>query len=222
MNNSTFNTIDDSDPGEDDESVEAYCVRCKHTVDMENPEPVWTSKGTPGTRGVCPDCGTTVFRMGRTPAHDRLVRPAAVKVQGSTKIALDGGRKRAQPATYINHADADLEFAKKLATDLENAGIHTWINLEESGETAPKVSWAGGVHPALKDSAKMVVVFSPNAQKSETVAQGWAFFKSQKKPITLVLLGNVDVPDDLRRSPRFDFSGDYKSAFRQLLSALSE
>src|SRR4051812_22130755 len=91
------------DDEEELEPAEAYCVKCKQMVEMEDAEPVWTSKGTPGTRGVCPDCGTTVFRMGRTPAHDQMVRPAAVKVEGG-KIATSGGKKRAQPATYINYA----------------------------------------------------------------------------------------------------------------------
>src|ERR1043165_8626016 len=91
------------------EPIEAYCVKCRHMVEMESPEAVWTSKGTPGTRGVCPDCGTTVFRMGKTPAHDKLVRPAAVRVEGGVKVVTNGGRKRAQPATYINFASADEE-----------------------------------------------------------------------------------------------------------------
>src|SRR5260221_4862905 len=116
---------DDLEMPESEEPTEAYCVRCRHMVDMEDPEPVWTSKGTPGTRGTCPDCGTTVFRMGRTPAHERMVRPAAVKVEGNTKIAIGGGRRRAQPATYINYASTDLDFSPKIATNPGKAWIHT-------------------------------------------------------------------------------------------------
>src|SRR5579871_5738099 len=106
----------DDEQLEDTSPIEAYCVRCKHMVEMESPEAVWTSKGTPGTRGVCPDCGSTVFRMGKTEAHGQLVRPAAVRVEGG-KIATSGGRKKAQPATYINYANADAEFASRLAAD---------------------------------------------------------------------------------------------------------
>jgi hypothetical protein len=208
---------------EDDDlldETQAYCVKCKTTVTMENPEAVWTSRGAPGTRGICPECGSTVFRMGMTPAHEKLVRPAAVRVEGSTKIATDGGRKRAQRATYINYASPDAEFAGKLATDLENAGIHTWIDL---GQPATgEVKWAGGVHPALKDSAKMVVVLSDAAKNNDALAKAWTFFRSQKKPIAVAMLGAVEVPDALRRWPRFDFSQDYKRAFRQLLLALSD
>jgi len=203
-----------------DESIEAYCVRCKHTVVMSGSEPVWTSRGTPGTRGTCPDCGTTVFRMGWTPAHEKLVRPAAVRVESGTKISTDGGRRRAQPATYINYTSADSEFARKLSEDLEKVGIHTWIDLGQN--VSSEVHWAGGVHPALKDSVKMVVVLSAAAQNDANVSKAWTFFKSVKKPIVVALRDAGEVPDPLRRSPRFDFSKEYKRAFRELLSALSE
>ena len=217
------NPIEDIDGSEDDElldETQAYCVKCKTTVTMENPEPVWTSRGAPGTRGTCPECGSTVFRMGMTPAHEKLVRPAAVRVEGSTKIATDGGRKRAQRATYINYANADAEFAGKLATDLENAGIHTWIDLGQP--TTGEVKWAGGVHPALKDSVKMVVVLSEGTKASDSQVKDWMFFKSQKRHIAIAMMGNAEVPDALRRWPRFDFSQDYKHAFRDLLLALSD
>jgi hypothetical protein len=208
---------------EDDELSEAYCVKCRTKVQMLNAEPVWTSKGTPGTRGTCPDCGTTVFRMGRTAAHDALVRPAAVRVESGTKIATSG-RRRAQPATYINHTGADAVFAQKLATDLQNAGIHTWI--DTAGTVVADVKWAGGVHPALRDSARMVVVLSAAAMADEAFNNAWKFFKAQKKIIVLVLVDVVEVPDPLRRSPRFAFSKEnsktYQKSFRQLVSALSE
>lgn len=209
---------------EDDEYLEAYCVRCRHQVFISGPEPVWTSKGTPGTRGICPDCGTTVFRMGKTPAHDALVRPSAVRVEGS-KIATTG-RRRAQPATYIHHTPADAAFAQQLATDLENVGVHTWIDLNGETAKAKDVPWAGGVHPALRDSAQMVVVLSAAALADPAFTEAWQFFKSQRKPIALAVIDVVDIPDALRRSPRFAFSREpgktYQKAFRQMVSALSE
>ncbi len=204
----------------DDDGIEAYCVRCKRMVEVSGAEPVWTSKGTPGTRGTCPDCGSVVFRMGKTPAHDKLVRPAAVHVEGHVKIATSGGRKRAQPATYINYASPDAEFASRLATDLEHAGIHTWIDIGQG--SSQDIKWAGGVHPALKESAQMVVVLSSAARDSESVTEAWTFFKTHKKRIAVALVDPVEAPDMLRRNPRFDFSKDYQKAFRELLSALSE
>ncbi len=59
--------------------MEAYCVKCKTKREMLNPTPVYTANGTPGTRGTCPVCGTNMFRMGYTPAHEGLEKPEPVK-----------------------------------------------------------------------------------------------------------------------------------------------
>ena len=55
--------------------MEAYCVKCKTKRVMQNPAPEFTKAGSPGTRGTCPVCGTTLFRMGGTPAHAALTPP---------------------------------------------------------------------------------------------------------------------------------------------------
>jgi DNA topoisomerase-1 len=55
--------------------VEAYCVKCKQKRNMIDPEPTFTANGAPATRGVCEVCGTRLFRMGRTPAHQGLQPP---------------------------------------------------------------------------------------------------------------------------------------------------
>lgn len=55
--------------------MKAYCVKCKEKRELENPEPTFTSTGTPATRGECPVCGTGMFRMGRTPAHEGMEPP---------------------------------------------------------------------------------------------------------------------------------------------------
>jgi DNA topoisomerase I len=55
--------------------LEAYCVKCKEKRTIENPQAVFTTNGTPATQGVCPVCGTKLFRMGRTDAHEGLVAP---------------------------------------------------------------------------------------------------------------------------------------------------
>ena len=52
--------------------MEAYCVKCKTKREMVDPTPVYTESGTPGARGQCPVCGTNMFRMGYTPAHEGL------------------------------------------------------------------------------------------------------------------------------------------------------
>lgn len=68
--------------------MQAYCVKCQEKRDIKDPEPTFTKTGTPATRGVCPVCGTGLFRMGRTPAHEGMEVPEEIK---------QAKRKRRQP-----------------------------------------------------------------------------------------------------------------------------
>ena len=47
--------------------MEAYCVKCRAKVEINNPEQVTLKNGRPATRGVCSvsGCGTKVFRSGK-------------------------------------------------------------------------------------------------------------------------------------------------------------
>ncbi len=196
---------------DDDEAIEAYCVRCKETVEIEHPQAVWTRRGIPATRGECPQCGGTVFRMGSTAAHSREPRPAAVQVGSGARTKLT------QDTAYINFAEADAATAEQLADDLRKAGIATWLH----EEAASGVHWAGGVHPALTECSRMVYVLSAQALASEGVEAAWRYFRSKGKRIVIAQLDPVDPPDPIRRSPRFDLTADYKAAFRQMIQALS-
>lgn len=65
--------------------MEAYCVKCKSKREMVDPKPEYTANATPGTRGTCPVCGTTLFRMGRTDAHAGIPKPEKVKKKRKKK-----------------------------------------------------------------------------------------------------------------------------------------
>jgi len=53
----------------------AYCMKCKEKRPMNDAQPVFTANGTPATRGVCSVCGTGMFRMGKTAAHEGMTPP---------------------------------------------------------------------------------------------------------------------------------------------------
>jgi hypothetical protein len=67
----------------------------------------------------------------------------------------------------------------------------------------------------------MVLVLSPAALTAESVESTWRFFKDKRKPVVIAQVESAEPPDAIRRSPRFDFSADYKAALRQLVQALS-
>ncbi len=75
---------------------EAYCVKCKTKREMINAQATFTAKGTPGTKGQCPVCGTTLFRMGATEAHAGLPKPVIVHTPSTPKAkkATKGSSKK--------------------------------------------------------------------------------------------------------------------------------
>ena len=49
---------------EADMAIEAYCVKCKQKKVMSDPVEGTTKNGKPIVKGKCPDCGTTICRIG--------------------------------------------------------------------------------------------------------------------------------------------------------------
>jgi DNA topoisomerase-1 len=58
--------------------MEAYCMKCKTKREMKDPIPAFNAKASPVTSGICPVCGTKMYRMGKTPAHEGLTAPEKI------------------------------------------------------------------------------------------------------------------------------------------------
>ncbi len=75
-------------------SLVAYCVKCKAKREIQNPKPVYTAKGSPATEGTCPVCGSRIFRMGYTPAHESIPKPDPPKPEGRLVIVESPAKAR--------------------------------------------------------------------------------------------------------------------------------
>jgi len=47
------------------EVMEAYCVKCKEKKEMKDAKAITMKNGRPASQGVCPSCGTKMFRIGK-------------------------------------------------------------------------------------------------------------------------------------------------------------
>jgi DNA-directed RNA polymerase subunit RPC12/RpoP len=45
--------------------MEGYCLKCRAKVEIKNPKAVTLKNGRPAMQGVCPKCGSKVFRIGK-------------------------------------------------------------------------------------------------------------------------------------------------------------
>jgi hypothetical protein len=46
--------------------VEGYCVKDRRRVEMVNPHPITMVNGRPAMAGVCPHCGTKIFKISKS------------------------------------------------------------------------------------------------------------------------------------------------------------
>jgi ribosomal protein S27E len=52
-------------PNEGGSFMQAYCVKCRTKREIKNPKNITMKNGKPATQGVCPVCGTKMFRIGK-------------------------------------------------------------------------------------------------------------------------------------------------------------
>ncbi len=46
--------------------MQAYCVKCRAKREMKDAKAITMKNGKPATQGVCPVCGTKMFRIGKS------------------------------------------------------------------------------------------------------------------------------------------------------------
>ena len=47
-------------------ATEAYCVKCRAKKVMKDEKAVTMKNGKPATQGICPSCGTKMFKIGKS------------------------------------------------------------------------------------------------------------------------------------------------------------
>jgi len=53
-----------------------YCVKCKASREIKDPQQITMKNGRPATQGTCPVCGTKIFKIGAsTPAAPPAAAP---------------------------------------------------------------------------------------------------------------------------------------------------
>lgn len=63
--------------------MEAYCLKCKEKRQIESPIASFNARGGPVTTGACSVCGSKIYRMGNTPAHEGLEKPT---IEATSKV----------------------------------------------------------------------------------------------------------------------------------------
>lgn len=138
-----------SGPGE---AVEAYCVKCRTKRTISEPRAEYTATGRAGTKGVCPECGTTLYRPGETVAHASLAKPSPEAAKAARKAA-----SRARKAPLEATTRAPKATGKAASGKTSGAG-------SKPGRAAGGAQGGGHGH-----GGRLVIVESP--AKARTISK---------------------------------------------------
>src|SRR6185295_1474101 len=123
-----------------------------------------------------------------------------------------------KPAKYFfSYSRVDSDFAKKLATDLRNAGADVWI---DQLDIVPGSAWDVAIQDALNEAGGVLSVISDTSIQSKNVMDEISYAISQEKRIIPLILESCPIPFRLARLQYVDFTKDYDTALEYLLKVL--
>ena len=73
--------------------MEAYCMKCRTKREIVDPQASFNAAGAPVTRGTCGVCGTTLYRIGKTPAHEGMIKPEKVDKRSGKLVIVESPAK---------------------------------------------------------------------------------------------------------------------------------
>jgi len=69
--------------------MQGYCVKCRTKREMKNAKSVTMKNGRPATQGMCPVCGTKMYRIGKSGDRALLAMTKAVSKSCLSDVAAD-------------------------------------------------------------------------------------------------------------------------------------
>lgn len=73
--------------------MEAYCMKCKTKREIQDPQAGFNKATAPITRGRCGVCGTTLYRIGRTSAHEGMAVPEKIENRSGKLVIVESPAK---------------------------------------------------------------------------------------------------------------------------------
>lgn len=133
--------------------MEAYCVKCKQKREIKDSQAVFTKTGTPAVSGLCPVCGTKLFRMGRTPMHVGMEPPKVKsprKRKRSGKLVIVESPAKARTVKRFLGKGYNVQASIGHVRDL----LRSQLSVDVEHEFQPKYRVPNEKRPVVKDLKK--------------------------------------------------------------------
>ena len=169
------------------DELRGYCMKCKTKREISEAEATFTKSGVPATKGKCPECGTTIFVMGETPAHEGLPRPEVIKKpkrKKTKKAKAKRGRKKIENLVIVESPAKARSIGSYLGNDytvLASKGhvrdlLVTQLSVDIENDFEPKYRVPNDKRATVKqikeavDSAKNIYLATDPDREGEAIA----------------------------------------------------
>lgn len=139
--------------------------------------------------------------------------------RGRPDIDKPFSAENVQPIFFISHSRSDGDFAELLKLRMKAEGFDAWIDIDRLG---PGADWRQGIDEAIKTSAALIAVMSPEARQSEYVTYEWAFGWGGGIRIIPVMLKETSLHPRLATLQYLDFTNRMARPWTRLFEALNE
>ena len=140
--------------------MEAYCMKCKTKREVKDPVATFNAKGSPVTIGVCPVCGTKLYRMGKTPEHEGLTppeKPAKVEKREGKLVVVESPAKAKTVGRYLGRG-----YTVRASVGHVRDLLKSQLSVDVEHDFAPKYRVPNEKKDVVKELKKL-------AQKAEEV-----------------------------------------------------
>ncbi len=128
-------------------------MKCKTKREILEPEATFNKAGAPVTRGICPECGTKMYRTGRTEAHEGLTPPPKVKRERKRKgklVIVESPAKARTVGRFLGRG-----YTVKASVGHVRDLLRSQLSVDVDNHFAPKYRVPNEKRPIVKELKKL-------------------------------------------------------------------
>ena len=128
-------------------------MKCKAKREISQAEATFNKAGAPVTRGICPECGTNMYRTGRTDAHEGLIPPAKVTRERKRKgklVIVESPAKARTVGRFLGRG-----YTVKASVGHVRDLLRSQLSVDVENDFAPKYRVPNDKRPIVKELKKL-------------------------------------------------------------------
>jgi DNA topoisomerase I len=158
-----------------------YCVKCREKRPLTETRAVFTENGRAATRGICPVCGTSLYRMGRTADHtgmEDVESAAKAKAKRQGKLVIVESPAKAKTVGRFLGKGYTVKASVGHVRDL----LRSQLSVDVDNNFAPKYRVPNEKKPVVKElkalASKAAEIYLATDPDREGEAIAWHLLES--------------------------------------------